>query len=97
MALSKSMKRKVDVENRLFNDEWTDKYAFIMPTFRKAAPVCLICSETVAVSKEEYNLWRHHNTKLASFKESYPERSDARQGKMATLKSAYSHASGIIT
>ncbi len=33
MALSKAMKRKVDVENTPFNDDWTEKYAFIMPTF----------------------------------------------------------------
>ena len=71
------MKRKVDVENRLFNDEWTDKYAFIMPTVRYATP----CSQTVAVAKE-HNLQRHHNRK-----------SEARQGKIATLQSAYSHAS----
>ncbi|KAL0149128.1 hypothetical protein M9458_055560 [Cirrhinus mrigala] len=96
MALSKTMKRKVDVENRSFNDDWTEKYAFIMPTFRNASPVCLICSETVAVAKE-YNLHRHHNTKHSNFKVSYPEQSEARQRKIATLKSAYSRASGIIT
>lgn len=91
------MKCKVDMENCLFNNEWTCKYAFIMPTFRNAAPVCLICRETVAVSREEYNLWRHHNTKHASFKESFLEQSEAHQGKMATLKSAYSLAGRIIT
>ncbi|RXN10795.1 SCAN domain-containing 3-like protein [Labeo rohita] len=96
MALSKTMKRKVDVENRSFNDDWTEKYAVIMPTFRNASPVCLICSETVAVAKE-YNLRRHHNTKHSNFKVSYPEQSEARQRKIATLKSAYSRASGIIT
>ena len=51
MALSKAMKRKVDTENRSFNDEWTEKYAFFMPTFRNALPVCLIYTETVAVAK----------------------------------------------
>lgn len=95
MALSKSLKRKVDAENRSFNEEWTDKYIFIVPTFRNAVPVYLICHETVAVAKE-YNLRRHHNTKHASFKESYPEQSEARQRKIAALKSQYSHASGII-
>lgn len=96
MALSKAMKRKVDIENRSFNDDWTEKYAFIMPTFRNASPVCLICNETVAVAKE-YNLRRHHHTKHSNFKISYPEQSEARQRKIAALKSAYSHASGIIT
>ena len=69
MALSKSTKRNADVENHLFNDEWTDKYAFIVSSFRNATPVCLICSETVAVAKE-YNPRCHYNTKRASFKES---------------------------
>ena len=38
----------------------------------------------------------HYNTKHASFKESYPEQSDARQRKISAIKSQYSHASGII-
>jgi len=50
----------------------------------------------VAVAKE-YNLRHHHHTKHSNFKISYPEQSEARQRKIATLKSAYSHASGIIT
>ena len=85
------------MEIRLYNDKWTDKCAYIMQTFGNTTPVCLICSETAAVAKEEYNLRRHHNTKHASFKESYPEQSEARHGKIATLNSAYSRASGIIT
>ena len=52
-------------------------------------PVCLICNETVAVAKE-YNLRRHHSTKHTSFKESYPEQSEAQQRKVAALKSQYS-------
>ena len=41
MALSKSLKWKVDADNSSFNEEWTDKYVFIVPTFRDAVPVCL--------------------------------------------------------
>ena len=67
-----------------------------MPTFRNASPASLICNETVAVAKE-YNLRRHHNTKHTNFKDSYPEQSEARQRKMATLKSACTRANGIIT
>ncbi len=67
-----------------------------MPTFRNASHVRLICNKTVAVAKE-YNLRRHHNTKHTNFKDSYPEQSEACQRKIATLKSAYSRASGIIT
>lgn len=95
MSLSKSLKRKVDVENRSFNEEWSDKYAFIMPTFSNAKPVCLICNETIAVAKE-YILRRHHYTRHATFKDSYPEQSETRHRKIVTLKAGYSHASGII-
>lgn len=96
MSLSKSLKRKVDVENRSFNESWTDKYAFILPTFRNAKPVCLICNEAVAVAKE-YNLRRHHFTKHEQFKSLYPERSEARARKIAALKAGYSHARGIMS
>ncbi|KAJ4928903.1 hypothetical protein JOQ06_004525 [Pogonophryne albipinna] len=96
MSLSKSLKRKVEVENRSFNEEWTDKYAFIMPSFSKAKPVCLICNEMVAVPKE-YNLRRHHLTKHTTFSQSYPEKSEARRIIMSTLKAGYARATGIIT
>lgn len=39
MVISKSLKWKVDAENWSFNEEWTDKYVFIVPTF--AVPLCL--------------------------------------------------------
>ena len=42
------MKRKVDVENRLCNDEWTDKYVFIMPT------ICNVTTTKYASFKESY-------------------------------------------
>ncbi len=64
-----------------------EKYAFIIPIFQIASPVCLICNETVAVAKE-YNLHRHNNAKHTNFKDSYPEQSEARQRKIAPLKSA---------
>ncbi len=67
MALSKSLKRKVDSENRAYK-EWKDNYAFILPSFVNANPVCLICNEVVAVYKE-YNIRRHHETKHCTFKE----------------------------
>lgn len=58
-ALSTFKKRKVDSENRQFNDEWTEKYAFIAVD---ANPVRLICHECLAMLNE-YNLRRHftHN------------------------------------
>lgn len=57
-----SRKRKVDTECRLFKDEWTQKYFFIL---FKEKPLCLICNETVAVVKE-FNIQRHFKTKHGS-------------------------------
>ena len=46
MALSKQ--RKIDGERRVLQDTWTDQYFFIT---QKGNPVCLVCSETVEVTK----------------------------------------------
>ncbi|KAM7390384.1 hypothetical protein PAMA_008515 [Pampus argenteus] len=62
MALSKNLKRKRNSENRIFHDEWTENYAFILPSFINAKPTCLICNEGVSACKE-YNIRRHHETK----------------------------------
>jgi hypothetical protein len=47
-------KRKVDQENRVFKEEWTDKYFFIE---RKNKAICLICSENVSVFKVGFILY----------------------------------------
>lgn len=72
MALSK--KRKVDTENRTFKTEWTDAYMFILPA-ASSKPVCLICSETVALIKSG-NVKRHYETKHKAFEQSYPPKSE---------------------
>ena len=93
MALSK--KRKVSSENRIFNDEWTDNYAFILPSFMNAKPTCLICNEGVSAFKE-YNIRRHHETKHANFKVAFPQKTEARKHKIEALKGAYAHSSRIL-
>ena len=52
--------RKKDSEHRVFkfNSEWTNKYLFVT---NKDKIICIVCRETVAVSKE-YNLRRHLET-----------------------------------
>lgn len=53
MACSKlavDKKRKVDFENHEFKSEWTEKYAFVLPAGSRK-PMCLICTETVAIIK----------------------------------------------
>ncbi len=39
--LSKSLKRKVDSENRAYKDAWKYKYAFILPSFVNAKKTCM--------------------------------------------------------
>lgn len=65
MALSKI--RKGDVENRVFQVEWREKYAFILPAASSTRLVGLICAESVAVVKSG-NLKHHFETKYGHFK-----------------------------
>ena len=51
-------------------------------------PVCLICNECLAVSKE-YNLRRHLKTAHANFDVTFPLGSAARKQKKTSLKSCY--------
>uniref|UniRef100_A0A8C5LZB9 General transcription factor II-I repeat domain-containing protein 2-like n=1 Tax=Leptobrachium leishanense TaxID=445787 RepID=A0A8C5LZB9_9ANUR len=59
--MSIKSKRKVDAEQRKFQERWTSDYFFV--EHNKMA-TCLICNEKVAVLKD-YNLKRHYNTKHA--------------------------------
>jgi len=52
-------KRKVDSENRGFQDRWESEYMF---TSISGKPVCLVCGSGVAIIKE-YNIRRHYETK----------------------------------
>lgn len=94
MALSKM--RKVDSENRIFRDEWTEAYAFILPSSSSTRPVCLICSESVAVVKSG-NIKRHFETRHKTFNENYPPGSPARTRKIGELKGQYERATRVIT
>ncbi|XP_063735205.1 general transcription factor II-I repeat domain-containing protein 2-like [Eleginops maclovinus] len=55
----KMAKRKVDFENRGFQDGWEAQYMFADV---KGKAVCLLCGDSVAVMKE-YNIKRHYETK----------------------------------
>ncbi|XP_061587408.1 general transcription factor II-I repeat domain-containing protein 2-like [Cololabis saira] len=95
MSLSKALKRKVDSEGRTYKEEWKEKYAFILPEFINAKPVCLICNEVVAVCKE-YNIRRHHDTKHGTFKVAYPLQTGTRRHKLEALTASYAHSSKIL-
>jgi hypothetical protein len=48
-VMPKKKKRKVDAENRQFQDNWKEDYYFIL---NKGVPVRLLCNESVSVNKE---------------------------------------------
>lgn len=70
MTLSKI--RKAAIENRVFQAEWTEKYAFILPEKSPTRLVCLICSNTVVVVISGNLKW-HYETKHRHFEDSYPQ------------------------
>ncbi len=93
MALSK--KRKVDSENRAFNPEWTDSFMFILPT-GSTKPVCLICSETVALIKSG-NVKRHYETKHKGYEQTYLLKSEGRSQKISSLQAQYEQSTRILS
>ena len=98
MSLSSvpSKKRKLDTENRCFNETWTTKYAFILPAAINAKPMCVICNECVSVLKE-YNIRRHYEQNHQSFAKSYPIDSSVRSAKIESLKAAYTKGNRMFT
>ena len=58
MATSQSKRRKVESENRSFNESWTTDYFFVE---HNGKPHCLLCGTIVSVFKE-YNVKRHYDT-----------------------------------
>ncbi|XP_067131924.1 general transcription factor II-I repeat domain-containing protein 2B-like [Centruroides vittatus] len=55
--MSATNKRKIDLENREFQDRWEIDYLFILN--KNGKPQCLECLQSIAVCKE-YNLKRHY-------------------------------------
>ena len=85
--LSKS--RKVDVECRVFNEEWENQYVFINH-FEK--PTCLICNVSVAVNKE-FNIKCHYDTKHSNFSKFVGQ---ARKDKLNRLKDSWKQQSSVF-
>ena len=84
----------MNLENRIFHDEWTDNYAFILPSFINAKPTCLICTRVSLSACKEYNR-QHHETKHANFKVAFPQKTEAQKHKIKALKGAYAHSNRI--
>ena len=95
MSFSKFAKqRKVDQENREFKEEWTEKYAFILPQ-SSTKPMCLICTETVAIIKSG-NVKRHDESKHSYFERQYPQNTEVRTAKLTKLKSSYQATNSLF-
>ena len=54
-------KQTISDENRQFDEEWTVEY-FVIPQFKPAGSICLICNESIAMNKE-YNVKLHFTSK----------------------------------
>lgn len=89
-----SRKRKVDEENRVFKDDWTERYAFILPQ-SSTKPFCLICNETVGVVKSG-NVKRHYETKHGHFERQYSQNTEVRTAKLRQLKSSYESTNKLL-
>jgi hypothetical protein len=87
---SKPQKRKVEDENRKFQDAWTEKYCFVES---KGAMICLHCKQTVAVPKE-YNLRRHYESKHINFEKFQGE---LRKQQIASLIRSLSAQQRVFT
>ena len=85
-----SKKRKVDIEARSFNDNWTEKYFF---TNFKNKPTCLICKQAIAVIKE-YKIQRHYNSNHQDYKAYIGQ---IRKDKVESLKRELSVQQTIFT
>ncbi|KAM4706621.1 general transcription factor II-I repeat domain-containing protein 2-like [Discoglossus pictus] len=79
--MDKGKKRKISEENIVFNDTWTESFAFT--TDKTGLPVCLIWGEKFANNKKS-NIARHFQNKHTAFAEKYPD-GDERQKAIAEL------------
>ncbi|XP_060797901.1 general transcription factor II-I repeat domain-containing protein 2B-like [Neoarius graeffei] len=75
-----SKKRKVDSEGRIFQEKWREKYFFWEVGGK---PVCLICSQQVAVSKE-YNVKRHYETHADKYSQFTGQRRTEKLNELAS-------------
>ena len=81
---SASKKRKIVDERRVFQERWENLY-FVTEVSDKI--VCLICQQTIAVTKE-YNIRRHYETMHKEKYSAYVGK--LREDKVMQLKSAFS-------
>ncbi|XP_059143863.1 general transcription factor II-I repeat domain-containing protein 2-like [Physella acuta] len=85
-------KRRIEEENREFNQDWTESFAFICNI--DGLPTCLICQEKLAHNKKS-NLERHLTTKHARFAVQYPT-GEARKKAVKELQKQNQQPSSML-
>ena len=60
---------------RVFDDEWTDDYAFYVTDEKEPHPICLICNKPVKQMKV-YDIKRHHESVHPNWQTQYPPGSE---------------------
>ncbi|GBO13690.1 General transcription factor II-I repeat domain-containing protein 2A [Araneus ventricosus] len=90
---SDKKKRRTEEENREFNQDWTESFAFICNT--DGLPTCLICHEKLAHNKKS-NLERHFTTKHTQFAGKFPT-GDARKKAVEELKKKKQQSSSMLS
>lgn len=79
--MEKCKKRKISEENRTFNEDWADSFAF---SFDESwLPVCLIFGEKLA-NKKCSNVGRQFQNKHKAFAEKYPEGEERKKSCFGT-------------
>ncbi|GBL85580.1 hypothetical protein AVEN_34727-1 [Araneus ventricosus] len=86
-------KRRTEEENREFNQDWTELFAFICNT--DGLPTCLICHEKFAHNKKS-NLERHFTTKHTQFAGKYPT-GDARKKAVEEFRKKQQQSSSMLS
>ena len=84
MTSANTKKRKYGEENRAFNVEWEEDYAF---TVHENKPLCLICHKLLGQNKGS-NVKRHHKTNHKNVSSKFPPKSEVRKCKLTEFKSA---------
>ena len=92
--MANNKRRKVDKENRVFKEEWTEEFIFILNQ-KTNLPQCLKCNFQASVMKKD-NIQRHFRTNHPTFNIAYPPMSEKRSNEIKRLKSAVDRGRKII-
>jgi len=84
------LKRKIEDENRKFQEKWEEMYFFVETNNRIQ---CLICQQTIAVAKE-FNLSRHYNSLHGNKFKSYLGK--VRTEKIIQFKSSFEKQTNLF-